>query len=393
MENILTVRTLGVFSVSVGDKPVSDSSPRSQKLWKVFKYLLTNRHKMVTVESLIEILWPDDEPGNPQKSLHTLVSRLRKQISAGGLAGDPCILFQHGCYQLNPKLPIYLDVAEFERMITKASESADNREKAEELRKAVEIYWGGYLAESTYEAWVLPVNNYYKRLYIRTVLDLADIYRDSSAYEDVVRLCTKAIENEPYEESLYEALIQALLINGETAEAQKHYRHFTELMHKAFGAMPSEEFRSLGQAMWDAEGSDSDLFDIKRRLDGDMTRKGVFFCTTDTFNQIYQLDKRSDERMKFPVFLGLLTLVAKDKAATGNKEMKGAALALRQSLVRTLRNGDVVSQYNKNQYLLLLSAYAQPDAETAMKRVQRMFEFSAESAAFDLRINLSQIGN
>ena len=74
MQSALTVRTLGVFSVSVGEKAVSDNSVRSQKLWKVFKYLLTNRHKMTSVESLIDVLWPDEEPDNPQKSLQTLLS-------------------------------------------------------------------------------------------------------------------------------------------------------------------------------------------------------------------------------------------------------------------------------------------------------------------------------
>jgi len=392
MENMLVVRTLGVFSVGVGDKPVSDNSARSQKLWKVFKYLLTNRHKMVTVETLIEVLWPDSGPDNPQKSLHTLMSRLRKQLNPDG-TGDSYIRFQHGCYQWNPGLPIDLDVAEFEHMITKADEALEEVEKLAYLKRAVEIYCGDYLSESTYETWVLPVSNYYKRLYVRTVLDLAEVHMRTAAYDDVVALCIKAIDNEPYEESLYEQLIQALLVNGELAEAQKQYRHFTDLMQRVFGARPSEEFRSLAQGMWEADGVEFELFDIKRRLDGESMRRGAFFCTTDTFNQIYQLDKRSDERMKFPVFLGLITLAPLEQTNSDERVLKGSVLALRQCLMRTLRAGDVVSQYSKNQFLLLLSAYALPDAEAALKRVGRMFEFASESAGFQLRTNLSQIGD
>jgi DNA-binding SARP family transcriptional activator len=392
MQDALTIRTLGVFSVSIGGKPLSDTSSRSQKLWKIFKYLLTNRHKMVSVETLIDILWPDDEPDNPQKSLHTLMSRLRKQLNPDG-EGDSYIVFQHGCYQWNPGLPINLDVAEFEKMITNSSETNDDGEKLDFLKKAVNMYRGDYLSEATYESWVLPVSNYYKRLYLRTVLELVEVYKRASAYDDIVQLCIKAIENEPYEENLYEYLIQALLINGEIAKAQRYYHHFSELMQKAFGAKPSEEFRALSQGMWENEGEVFDLFDIKRKLDGEPLRRGAFFCTTDTFNQIYQLDKRSDERMKFPVFLGLITVSGKAGASSEDKAVKSAALALRQCLMRTLRQGDVVSQYTKNQYLLLLSAYYQKDAESALNRVQRLFSDEADSASFELTINLSQIGN
>ncbi|MDR0470052.1 MAG: winged helix-turn-helix domain-containing protein [Peptococcaceae bacterium] len=392
MQDALTIRTLGVFSVGIGDRPLSDTSNRSQKLWKIFKYLLTNRHKMISVETLIGILWPESEPDNPQKSLHTLMSRLRKQLNPDG-EGDSYILFQHGCYQWNPKLPIDLDVAEFEKMITNSAETQDDEEKLVFLKKAVDMYQGDYLSEATFEAWVLPVSNYYKRLYLRTVLDLVEVCKRASAYEDIAEICIKAIENEPYEENLYEYLIQALLINGEIARAQRYYHHFSELMQKAFGAKPSEEFRALSQGMWENEGEEFNLFDIKRKLDGEPLRRGAFFCTTDTFNQIYQLDKRSDERMKFPVFLCLITVSGKTEAPIEEKLVKSASLALRQCLMRTLRQGDIVSQYSKNQFLLLLSAYYQKDAESALNRVQHLFADEADNAPFELKINLSQIGN
>jgi hypothetical protein len=254
------------------------------------------------------------------------------------------------------------------------------------------MYQGDYLSEATYEAWVLPVSNYYKRLYLRTVKDLVEVYKRMSAYDDIEELCTKAIEHEPYEEDLYEDLIQALLINGEIAKAQRYYRYYSDLMQKAFGAKPSEEFRALSQGVWEAEGEDFKLFDIKRKLDGEPLRRGAFFCTADTFNQIYQLDKRSDERMKFPVFLCLITVSGKTDAPIDDRAQKSAALALRQCLMNTLRQGDVVSQYAKNQFLLLLSAYHEKDAEAALNRVQRLFGEEADGAPFELKINLSQIG-
>ena len=392
MSHVLKIKTLGVFSVSLGDSAISDSSIRSQKLWKTFKYLLTNRHKMVSPEMLIDVLWADQMPDNPGKSLQTLVSRLRKKIDID-TDGDSHFLYLHGAYQWNPRLPIELDVAGFEQKITQAEEAEDDNEKIGFLQQAVEMYQGDYLSESTSDAWVLPVRNHYKRLYVRTVLDLADAHMQNAAYNEVVRLCMKAVEHEQYEESIYEYLIQALIINDEIAEAQKQYQYYSELVQRAFGAKPSEEFLSLSQGMWDAEGLESDLFDIKKRLDVETMRRGAFFCTSDTFNQIYQLDRRSSERLQFPVFLALITLAPKKTDLPEGRSLRGSVLALRQCLMRTLRRGDIVSQYSKNQFLLLLSAYIQKDAETALDRVDRMFADSPEAAGLELRTSLSQIGS
>jgi len=390
MSDGLTIKTLGKFSVNIGGKTVSDNISRSKKTWRLFKYLITNRHKMVPIESLIEALWPDDEPVNPEKSLFTLMSRLRKLLNADGSA-EPYILFHHESYQWNPELSVDLDVSEFEKLYSRANGAKTDEDKMPLLVRAVEIYTGDYMAESAYETWILPVTNYYKRLYISCVLDLADIYARAAMFDDIIKLCNKAVLNEPYEEAIQGRLIQALGINGEMIDAKKHYHRFSDLMMKEFGAQPSEEFRSLSQGMLDFDGEQFEISAIKRRLDEGVGRRGVFFCTADIFDQIYQFDKRSDERMKFPVFLGLITLVFENEKHSG-KSLRAAMLTLRQCLMRTLRQGDVVSQYSKNQFVLLLSAYLPANAEAALMRVNRMFMKEYTGEPCDISINTSEIG-
>jgi DNA-binding SARP family transcriptional activator len=391
MRDMLRIHTLGMFSVRKGDTVISDASARSQKVWRIFKYLITNRHRMVPVETLIKVVWPEDEPDNPLKSLYTLIARLRRLLN-DKTAADSYILFQHDSYQWNAKLPYFLDVAEFEHLISSAKQAQLDHEKQDLLKKAVEMYIGDYLSESAYEAWAQPVTNYYKRLYLTAVAELADIYARLSCQDEIIRLCTRAIENEPYEESLYERLIQALLIDGKLAEAQKQYRYFSDLMEKEFGAQPSEEIRALYQEMQGADGKEADLAAIKQKLEAGNSQSGVFFCASDIFSQIYQFDKRSDERTKFPVFLGLVSLQYKEDDLPGTKSLKAVMATLRQSLMRTLRKGDIVSHYSKNQYLLMLSAYHPEDAQAALDRVRRVFDRDSAGFPCELEISLSQIG-
>ena len=84
MEERLIVRTLGAFTVMREGRTISDSSARSYKVWKIFKYLVTNRHKMLSTEALIDIIWPDEQPANPLKSLHAIMFRLRKLLDRNG---------------------------------------------------------------------------------------------------------------------------------------------------------------------------------------------------------------------------------------------------------------------------------------------------------------------
>jgi DNA-binding SARP family transcriptional activator len=391
MPNILTVLTLGKFSVSIGERVFSDTNTRSSKIWKIFKYLLTNRHKMVPVQTLIDMLWSEGEgPNNPEKALYTLIARLRKMLGTEK-EDNQYILFQHDSYQWNPNVPMDLDVITFEKLVNRASSTRDDGEKLRLLQEATDKNKGNYLAESSSEIWVIPVGNYYKRLYIRCVADISDIYSGLGQHDNIISLCSKVIESDPYEESAHVRLIQALFINGDVNAARQHHRRFLDLMKKEFGISPSEEFRNI-QTLWDVSGEELDLSSIKRMLDDDSQKNGVYFCTLDIFNQIYKIDKRSNDRMQFPVFLALITVGIKNNNPDDEKTIKSAIVTLRQCLKRTLRRGDIVSPYSKNQFLMLLSARENGDAEAALIRIKRLFNVEYTGKLCQIETSFSKIG-
>jgi len=243
MSAVLTVKTLGSFSVCLGNTMISGDSARSQKVWRIFQRLITNRHKTVSIEVLMEGLWENEEPVHPKQSLRMLMFRLRKLLNADGEERN-YILYRHNSYQWNPLIPINLDVADFENFIKQAETLHTDQEKMQLLRRALDLYDGDYLAESAAEMWVIPITTYYKRLYLRSVINLCDIYDRYGMMDEIIQLCVQALVNEPFEEWLHERLIRALLLNGETATAQQHHCRYIDLIHREFGTEPSEEFRA-----------------------------------------------------------------------------------------------------------------------------------------------------
>jgi len=396
--DILTIRTLGKFSVSIGDKVISDNSSRSNKAWRMFKYLITYRHKMAPIEALIEILWPEDEPEYPQKSLYTIMSRLRKMLSAGATVGAEqiYILFHHDSYQWNPDVPIYLDAAEFEETLRAARGAGTDEEKLHLLKKATDIYDGKYLAEIAYDMWAMPVTNHFNRLYIRAVEDLSDLYLLRGMNDENTEICNKAISIDPFEESIHERLINAMCAVGDISEAQHHYKRFLKMFEAELGALPSEEFQLSCQSLWAAHEESLSLDVIKNKLDAEPARARAYFCSADTFSQIYQFDSRADERMKFPIFLALITIEDEwgGKGGAANIDSaKQQMYALRQCLMTNLRRGDIVSHYSKNQFLLMLTARLHDEAEAAMNRVIRVFNVKYALTPCRIRYNLTPIGD
>jgi DNA-binding SARP family transcriptional activator len=318
--------------------------------------------------------------------------RLRKILNPDG-EPDRYILCRHNSYQWNPAAPVDLDAANFENHILQARKQTSDERKRPYLEEAVKMYAGDYLHEAAAEIWVMPVTSYYKRVYLHAVEELHDIYARAAAYDDIIKLCHAAIQIEPYDETLHERLIHALLISGETASAKRQYRHIAGVMKKMFGAPPSEELQLLHNDMRNIEKEHpSDPADIKRSLESDDVRRGAYFCTSGTFKHIYQLDLRSEERLKFPLYLAIVTVEAKNGEARSSV-LKASSQTLRQCLMRTLRKGDVVSQHTQYQFLVLLSAYRHKDAESALVRVKRMFAAEPGAASCGLRTDLFTTGS
>ena len=74
------VRTLGGFSITVDGKEINDNSNQSKKPWSLLEYLVVFQKKDISVNELIETIWPDDPGANPGGALKTLMFRSRKLL-------------------------------------------------------------------------------------------------------------------------------------------------------------------------------------------------------------------------------------------------------------------------------------------------------------------------
>ena len=395
MTKQLRIYTFGRFHISDYDKVLVDATSSKSKIWGTLKYLVAFYGKPVPAAQLAEAMWPDEEYGDPAKLLRNTIYQLRKTLAS--YCGErQYIVFNNGNYLWKPDADCWIDFVEFDGLMNRARDTSAPIDKRVELyNKAIDLYEGPFLRNSAIEIWTLTFTDYYRKQFLQTVNELADLYESEFMFDEIVATYDKAIASEPYEESLYSRQIQTLINNGEYAYARRQYRLFEKIIMREFGAAPS---RSLQQLSYEIEKASINQADSLEQItqffeSGDKKNKAIF-CGPETFRQIYMLDKRSDERIHFPIYMVLLTLASSPDLDEMNREheLKVAMKALRQVLLQSLRAGDVVSQYSQNQFILMLTVLDNDGGVAALRRIKYLFEKKFEKGRGRLEYHLSPIG-
>ena len=390
----LKISTFGSFQISDGVQDC-DVMNKQSKMWSVLKYLIAFYGKPVPADRLADAIWASEDYDDPSKVLRNMIYRLRKTLVTYG-GETQYILYDKGNYFWNPEADCQIDVLEFNRLLNLARDTAKpNEERIILYNNVIDLYNGPFLGDSATEVWMLVFTDYYRRLFLQVVNELANLYESNSLPDDIVMLCDRAIASEPYEESLYIRQIQTLIDNGEYVHAKQQYRSFEHLILREFGTKPSQSLERLSYEIDKATNNEPGGIDeITQLLETGSTKQGAFFCGPETFRQIYTFDKRAEERIQFPVFLALIVLTIPDdvEESRRERELKESMKLLRNVLVKSLRNGDVIAQYSKCQFVLMLTALNEEGGMAALRRMKYLFTNKYGKERGQIEYHLSPIG-
>ncbi|MEW5784829.1 MAG: BTAD domain-containing putative transcriptional regulator [Bacillota bacterium] len=375
---IIQIYTLGRFLIKRGSSVISDEASRSKKAWDLFKYLIAHREKTTHSEAILEALWPDQIYTDSNLAMRSLIFRLRQLLEKDLLAPELAlnITFAHGCYRWQSQFGYWLDVEQFEKLCTEAHSNivTDPRQSIDLYLEAVSLYKGDFLPESSYQEWILPFRNHYQRVYLQAVFELIRLLKNSRRIAEIIAVCEKALMIEYYEEELHLHYIEALLEEGKTKQARVHYDEVTATFYRDLGAKPSAAMRNLFRVLkMEHDNFDLDLTFIQEGLRDRQAANGAFYCDADVFRQLYKLERFRGERTGQVVFLGLMTITLPDYRLPPQKVLDEAMATLQDVLVSSLRKGDVITRWNKAQYLILLPWINIQQADIVLGRVEARF--------------------
>jgi len=236
----------GTFRVVRDGVQLTDGEIGSRKSRTLLKLLAVERPSLVTVDRIVEILWPDERPAAPEQNVATMVSRLRAALGAeliqGGRAG----------YRLaaGPDVVVDLDAAagfceQAEgKLGTAAAVALAAAERAYELLSA-----GTAINEEQYANWADRAREQLRELLRRVRLAAAEASLATGDPRRAASFAEAAVAADPLDEAAHRWYMSAAAAAGEQAKALAAYEALRQRLGQELGADPAPQTRELHLAI------------------------------------------------------------------------------------------------------------------------------------------------
>jgi DNA-binding SARP family transcriptional activator/tetratricopeptide (TPR) repeat protein len=211
---------------------------RGKQVPLLLAYLVLNRDRPVGREELIGALWPDRAPISQDAALRTLLSRLRSALGAATLAGRDELV-------IDLPAPVWIDLEAASLEVDharRALERGDARSAWALAQVPLNIAARGLLPGSQ-AGWLEPRRRELEdiRLQALEVIGRAGLSLGRAQRTSVERTARSLIEAEPYRESGYVLLMEALAAEGNIAEGLRVFDQLRTLLRDELGTSPSPE--------------------------------------------------------------------------------------------------------------------------------------------------------
>lgn len=239
------IQLCGRLSVEIDGVQLAERL-RGKQVPLLLAYLVLNRGRHVGRDELIGALWPNHAPVSQDAALRTLLSRLRSSLGSDRVAGrDEVILALPG--------PVWIDVeaaaAEVARALD-ALQRGDARRAWALAQVPLNIASRGLLPGSQ-ASWLEPPRRELDEVHLTAleVIGRAGLIMGGTQLQSAERAARSLIESEPYRESGYVLLMEALAARGNVAEAVRVFDSLRTLLRDELGTTPSGDAIAVHQRL------------------------------------------------------------------------------------------------------------------------------------------------
>ncbi|MEU5976539.1 BTAD domain-containing putative transcriptional regulator [Streptomyces sp. NPDC047315] len=213
--------------------------------------LLAHVGNVVSVDHLVESVWPADAPVKRINAVHVRVSRLRslfRSLAGPGREGE-VMLTESGAYRLAPS---EVDANQFEMLL---AAGVREREKgfldkaADRLDRALALWEGEAFTDVTAGDCVSAEAERLTELRLTALEQQAEVRLAMGACSWVVSTLKPLVERHPLRETLHGHLMTALHRSNRSAEALAVYADLRSRLADELGADPTSDLRNLHRSI------------------------------------------------------------------------------------------------------------------------------------------------
>lgn len=261
----LAINLFGSFQVLLDGVPAS--AFESDKARALLAYLVVETGHSHRREALAELLWPGHPEERARRNLSQALYSLRTVLGERlpGIAppssppppsAPPLLLVTPETIQLNPAAGLWLDVAEFTRLVEACDRHAHHRLETcpacqERLEQAAALYQGEFLAgfslrdSPAYEEWTLVLRERCRQSARRALAILAACHERQEHIVEALQAARRLAELDPYDDEACRQLLRLLVASGQRSEALGRYESFRALLRTDLGLDPQPETADL----------------------------------------------------------------------------------------------------------------------------------------------------
>ncbi|HEY2795070.1 MAG TPA: BTAD domain-containing putative transcriptional regulator [Micromonosporaceae bacterium] len=237
---------LGSVQATAGDESLAVGRPRQRH---VLTRLVLSRGRLVSVDDLVEELWPEGPPPSAVANIRTYVANLRRLFTAAVPEHGLCRRPGGFCLSVGGD---DVDLDRFEEGVEggcAALATGDAPAAIEELRKALAL-WRGRVAEDVPQT--VFVASHATALTQRKAVaieHLAMAYAVTGDYEQPVRVLRDLVAAEPLRERSFQLQMLCQYANGDTAGALTTFDTIRRTLGAELGIDPGADLQSAFQAI------------------------------------------------------------------------------------------------------------------------------------------------
>jgi DNA-binding SARP family transcriptional activator len=237
----LEVRLLGSIEAARGGAPIALGGPKPRALLAV---LALEPRRVVSVDRLVEALWPGDTPDTAGHAVQVYISQLRKALG-------PVIATRGPGYELELD-PERIDLHRFARLAQegRVALGVDDAAAAEAaLRGALALWRGPALADFLYEPFAQTEIARLEELRTVVLEERIDADLALGRHAELVSELEALVQAQSLRERPRAQLMLALYRSGRQADALAAYRTARETLVEELGIDPGPELRELEAAI------------------------------------------------------------------------------------------------------------------------------------------------
>lgn len=215
----------------------------THKTQSLLAYLILYRHQAHSRDELATLLWGDRDEAHARHSLATALWRIRRWL------GEDSLLTDATSVQFNPSIPLWLDVAEFEKLVVGGRQSAVSEQSAiRNLQSAIELYRGDLL-EGFYDDWCIEERYRLEALYLDALNRLVVWHAAQGDARAVLAYARKYLAHDPLAEHIHLAAMRSLIALGDVAGARRQWQLCCEMRQQELHAPPSPEMLQQAESI------------------------------------------------------------------------------------------------------------------------------------------------